>query len=151
MNLEKITDIFKKLKKVAVWGKFDKLHQGQLEFLRHARELGNELYVVVIPDEKVKENSGGLPTKTAEARKRELIRLDFVTDAYVDCLNDGLQSILTLRPDVFAFGHDQKTQWEEQLQQYLSAQGLCTKYTYLRIYNNGTHAKDLKRRAEFSH
>lgn len=132
------------MKKVAVWGKFDGLHQGQLEFLKHARELGDELYVVVVPDKKVKENSNELPVKTAEARKRELIGLDFITDVYVDCLSDGLQSILTLRPDVFAFGHDQKTQWEEQLQKYLSSQGLHPQYVYLGIYNNGTHAKDTK-------
>lgn len=136
------------MKRVAVWGKFDKLHQGQLEFLRHAGGLGDELYVVVIPDEKVKENSGELPAKTAEARKRELIGLDFVTDVYIDCLSDGLQSILALRPDVFTFGHDQKTQWEKQLQKYLPSQGLHPEYVYLGIYNNGTHAKDLKRRVE---
>lgn len=139
-----------KLKKVAVWGKFDGLHQGQLEFLKHARELGDELYVIVIPDEKVRENSSNRPVKSAEERKRELIGLDFITDAYVDCLSYGLQSILKLRPDVFAFGHDQKTKWEEQLQNYLSSQGLRPEYIYLKSYNNGIHSKDIKRRAEFS-
>lgn len=138
------------MKRVVVWGKFDGLHQGQLEFLRHARELGGELYVLVIPDEKVKENSGELPAKTAEARKRQLIGLDFVTDVYVDCLSEGLQSIPALRPDVFAFGHDQKTRWEGQLQQSLSSQGLHPEYIYLGIYNNGIHTKDLRRRAELS-
>jgi len=137
-----------KLKKVAVWGKFDGTHQGHLEFLRHARELGDELYVVVIPDEKVRENSGEPPAKTAEARKRELIGLDFIRDVYVDSLSDGLQSILRLRPDVFAFGHDQKTQWEEKLQQYLSSQGLHLEYVYLGIYNNGIHTKDFRHRVE---
>jgi len=128
------------MKKVVVWGKFDGLHQGQLEFLRHARNLGNELYVIVIPDEKVKENTGRLPIKKAVERMDELIRLDIITDVYIDCLSDGLQSILKLKPDVFAFGHDQKTQWEKKLQQYLSSHGLNPEYVYLGIYSNGTHA-----------
>ncbi len=132
------------MKKVAVWGKFDGLHQGQLEFLRHARDLGDELYVVVIPNRKVKENSGELPAKTTEVRRRDLIELDVITNTYVDCLSDGLQSILTLRPDVFVFGHDQKTPWEEKLRQYLSSNGLHPEYVYLGIYNNGTHANDIK-------
>lgn len=132
------------MKKVAVWGKFDGLHPGQLEFLRHARDLGDELYAVVIPNGKVEENSGGLPAKTVEERRKELIGLEIITDAYIDCLSDGLQSILRLRPDVFAFGHDQRTQWEEKLQQYLFSQGLNPKYIYLEIYNNGIHANDLK-------
>ena len=132
------------MKKVAVWGKFDSLHKGHLEFLRHARELGNELYVVIIPDEKVKENSGRLPIKTKDARKRKLLELDFITDVYVDCLSEGLQSILKLRPDVFVFGHDQKTRWEEQLQNYLSSQGLHPEYVHLGIYDNGKHNRDTK-------
>ncbi len=136
------------MKKVAVWGKFDGLYQGQLEFLRHARELGDELYAVVIPDEKVRENSGELPAKTAEIRRKGLIGLDIITDAYVDSLCMGLQSILRLRPDIFAFGHDQQTRWEEKLQQYLSSNGLHPEYVYLGIYNDGIHASDIKRQAE---
>jgi len=132
------------MRKIVVWGKFDGLHQGQLEFLRHAKNLGNELYVIVIPDEKVRENTGKLPTKKAKERRDRLTGLDIITDVYIDCLSDGLQSILKLRPDVFAFGHDQKTQWEEKLQHYLSSQGLNPKYVYLGIYSNRTHASDPK-------
>ncbi len=36
--------------KVACWGKFDGLHDGHLEFLRHARNLGDGLYVVCSSD-----------------------------------------------------------------------------------------------------
>ena len=132
------------MKKVAVWGKFDRLHPGHLKFLEQARELGDELYVVIIPDEKVKENSGELPKKTAAIRRKELLGLDIITNAYIDSLNDGLESILRLRPDIFAFGHDQRTRWEEELQQYLSSKGLYLEYVYLKSYHNGLHSKDIR-------
>ena len=60
------------MKKVAVWGKFNKLHKGQIEFFRHAKELGDELYVIIIPDEKVRENSGRLPVESVEERRRKI-------------------------------------------------------------------------------
>lgn len=41
--------------KVAVLGKFDGLNKGQLEFLSHAKELGDELYAVAISNNKFKE------------------------------------------------------------------------------------------------
>jgi len=131
------------MKKVIVWGKFDGLHDGHLEFLRRAGELGDELYVVVIPDRKVQENSGMLPREVAGNRKEKLCGLDFVSNVYIDCLDDGLNSVLNLKPDVFVFGHDQMTQWEERLQKYLSSNGLFPEYVYLGVYNEGIHAKDI--------
>lgn len=99
-------------KKVAVWGKFDGLHQGHIEFLRHARNLGDELYVILMPDEVVKEK-GKLP---AEERKQGLLKLEFVKGVFIDSFDrTGLSSILELKPDIFAFGHDQNTKWESKL------------------------------------
>ncbi len=97
----------------------------------------------MIPDEKVKENSRSLPEKTAETRRRELIELDMISEAYVDSLNDGLESILKLKPDIFAFGHDQQTRWEERLQKYLSSNGLNPEYVCLGVYNNGIHSSEI--------
>jgi len=131
------------MKKIVVWGKFDGLHDGHLEFLRKAKELGDELYVIIIPDEKVKENSGKNPGRTLEVRKRELLGLDIVADIYIDCLDDGLKSVLDLRPDFFVFGYDQKTKWEERLQEHLSSNGIFPKYVCLGVYSEGVHARDI--------
>lgn len=132
------------MKKVAVWGKFDGLHQGHLEFLRRAKSLGNELYIIVIPDEKVLENSGRVPRKQAEERRKELMQLDFIKDVYIDSLSNGLHSILELKPDIFVFGYDQKTEWEKKLKHYLASYGLFPEYIYLDIYNNGVHSSDFR-------
>jgi len=130
-------------KKIIVWGKFDEIHNGHLEFLKNARKLGDELYIVIIPDKKVKENSGNLPVKTAKLRKKMLVELNFVTDVYIDCLSDGLKSVLKLNPDVFVFGHDQKTKWEKQLKEYFSFVGLDLDYVYLGVYNKGIHSSSI--------
>src|SRR3989344_9024202 len=133
------------MKKVAVWGKFDGLHKGHIEFLRHARELGDELYVIIISDNAVKENTGKFPEKIAEKRKEDLLKLGFMNEVYLShSFKNSLEFILRLKPDIFAFGHDQKTKWEEQLQNYLSSKNLHLKYIHLEVYYNGIHASNLK-------
>ena len=132
-------------KKVAVWGVFDQLHEGHLEFLKNASKLGNELYVIIVPDKAVKENKDKSPINNAEERKNMILELDFVEGAYVDCLSSGLESILNLKPDIFAFGHDQNTKWEQQLKNYLQQKGLRPEYVHLSIYNQGEHGSDLKK------
>lgn len=131
--------------KVAVWGTFGELHSGHVKFLEYAKALGNELYVVIVPNRVVKKNKGKIPKKSAEERKKALLKLDFVKEAYVDCLSDGLESIINLKPDIFAFGHDQRTEWEKQLRDYLKENGLFLEYIYLPAYNTGKHSSDLKK------
>jgi cytidyltransferase-like protein len=136
------------MKKVLVWGKFDGLHEGHLQFLKHARELGDELYVLIIPDSAVLENENERPEHKAEYRKETLSKLDFITGVFIDSFDNGLLSILKLKPDIFAFGHDQRTKWEERLQHFLSSKRLYPQYVYLGVYNNGIHASDIKYQSE---
>ena len=132
------------MKNVAVWGKFEGLHKGHIEFLKHARDLGDQLYVVILPD-KILRGHKSIVNREAEERRQDILGLEFVSEVYIDSLCEGLSSILELKPDIFALGHDQKTQWEKKLKQYLSSKGLHPEYVYLGIYNNGIHANDLKR------
>ncbi len=134
------------MKKVVVWGKFDVLHEGHLEFLRNAKLLGDELYVVVIPDYAVKQNSQKMPKRTAIQRKEELMKLYFIKEVYIDSLDDGLLSIIKLKPDIFIFGHDQKTIWEDKLKQYLALKNIKCEYLHLGVYNDGLHLQDFKER-----
>jgi FAD synthetase len=128
--------------KVAVWGVFDNLHPRHIEFLRKAKALGDELYVVVIPDLFVKENKKYLPANNSAERRKKLLNLDFVKDAYVDCLTYGLESILNLKPDIFAFSHDQKSKWEAQLKDYLDRHSLFPKYVHMSVYNEDKHGSN---------
>lgn len=131
-------------RKVAVWGRFDELHDGSIKFLRNAKELGDELYIVIIPNKVYEDYKEKMPKNNAEVRKNNLLNLGFVKNVFIDCLKDGLESILDLKPDVFAFGHDQKTKWEEQLKDYLKQKGLSPEYVYLTVYNAGKHGSDLE-------
>ena len=132
------------MKKVVVWGKFDTLHEAHTEFLKNAKNLGDELYVVVIPDNLVIENTGKPPKKTAEERKYKLKELNFIKEVYIDSLTNGLDSILNLKPDIFAFGYDQKTKWEEQVKQYLSANRIYPRYIRLKTHNKEVHSSNLR-------
>lgn len=132
------------MKKVVVWGKFDGLHQGHYEFLKNARSLGDELYCVVIPDKAVLDNKGNLPNYSAQERRDKLKELDFIKEVYIDSLEEGLLSIVRLKPDVIALGYDQKTVWEEKLRRHLSSNGINPEYVWLEVYNNGIHSTHLR-------
>lgn len=132
------------VKKIAVWGTFDKLHDGHMEFLKQAKKQGHELYVVIIPDDCVEENKKKAPANNSIKRKINILNLDFVRGAYIDCLSEGLESILALEPDIFVFGHDQKTKWEKQLKDYLQEKGLSPAYVHLKAYNTRRHGSDIK-------
>jgi len=67
---------------VAVWGTFDGLHAGHIEFLRRASELGN-LYVLVVPDQAVLANKGQYPVYSEESRRSAIARLPFVKACFV--------------------------------------------------------------------
>ncbi|MDD5133363.1 MAG: adenylyltransferase/cytidyltransferase family protein [Candidatus Nanoarchaeia archaeon] len=133
------------MKKVLVWGTFDGLHKGHLEFLKNAKSLGDKLYIIIIPDKAVKENKGKYPIKNAEERKKELLKLKFVTEVYSGLYEENLKYILKLKPEVVIFGYDQKTKWEENLKKTLSSKGIFPEYIYLEEYNNGIHSSDLNK------
>jgi len=59
-------------KRVIVFGVFDYFHPGHLFFLKKAKELGGELFVVVAQDEVVKNIKGNLPDNDIETRKRNI-------------------------------------------------------------------------------
>ena len=92
--------------RVMATGVFDILHTGHLYFLHQARELGDELVVVVARD------------ITAKKRKREPIvpehlRLEMVRGlkpvdmAFLGGTEDYYRIVEVLKPDIIALGYDQ--------------------------------------------
>jgi FAD synthetase len=129
-------------KKVVVWGTFDMLHEGHLEFLKNASSYG-ELYVIVVPDEVVMNNKHHLPAQNHFKRKEKLERLDFVKRVYIDCVEYGLESIEIINPDYFCVGYDQLTVWEDVLSNLFDSKNINAEIIRLNIYANGLHTTDI--------
>jgi FAD synthetase len=131
--------------RVVVYGTFDLLHQGHIEFLKGARGYCNWLGVILIPERYVKENKGVLPLHTMNERRCNLLRTGFVDAVFADSLSEGLASLNTIRPDLFCLGYDQTTIWEEKLEGHLSMRLPGCQIKRLPMFAGGIHSRSLRR------
>ena len=98
-----------KQNRVLVFGTFDLLHPGHLSFLRQARKLGRELYVVVARDKNSEKLKGKHPIQNEQFRLNAIAKLPFVTKALLGQieLSHRYKLVLELEPDIIALGYDQ--------------------------------------------
>jgi len=131
--------------RVVVYGSFDLLHQGHIEFLKAARSNCNWLGAILIPERYVKENKGVLPVHTMNERRCHILGTGIVDAVFVDSLSEGLVSLDAIRPDLFCLGYDQTTIWEEKLEKHLSMRLPCCQIKRLPMYAGGVHSRTLRR------
>jgi FAD synthetase len=94
--------------RVLVGGVFDLLHVGHLHFLKQARELGDELVVIVASDETVRKNKRREPINPAEDRAEVLRSLKYVDEVYIGAPGSiDFELVKRINPDVVAVGPDQ--------------------------------------------
>ncbi|MGD0719385.1 MAG: adenylyltransferase/cytidyltransferase family protein [Thermoplasmata archaeon] len=92
--------------RVMATGVFDLLHPGHLYFLTEARRLGDELVVVVARDQTARrlKHEPYVP----EMIRREMVEaLKPVDRAILGSPTDIYQTVVEVRPDLIALGHDQ--------------------------------------------
>ena len=109
--------------KILTFGTFDLLHEGHISYLKQAKELGSELYVLVACDEAVKWAKKRLPEESAEKRLAQVEKLPFVDRAWigepVSKVSDYLRPILEIKPDIICLGYDQALKEEKWLRDEL--------------------------------
>lgn len=92
--------------RVMATGVFDILHLGHLHYLLQAKELGDELVVVVARDSTVKRMKH--EPVTPEEMRRELVdALKPVDSAILGHEGDIYRTVEDVRPDIIALGWDQ--------------------------------------------
>ncbi|MEW6115274.1 MAG: adenylyltransferase/cytidyltransferase family protein [Nitrospirota bacterium] len=95
--------------RVVCAGTFDHLHPGHVDFLKQAKDLGDELVVIVARDETVKRIKGFLPSHNEELRKSNVEGTRIPTLVILGNLDTDLFRIITeLKPDIIALGYDQR-------------------------------------------
>jgi len=96
-------------RKVLAFGSFDLIHPGHLFYLRKARALGTELEVIVARDDNILHWKGHEPVHSEKTRL-EVVRALKPVDKAILGLKTGnrLNSILKVKPEIVALGHDQK-------------------------------------------
>jgi len=94
-------------KKVIIFGTFDGLHAGHLNFFKQARKLGDELIVVVARDINVKKNKGKMSRFSETKRLTALLAMNVGDSVILGQICDPYAVIRKYKPDIIALGYDQ--------------------------------------------
>ncbi|WP_054840902.1 adenylyltransferase/cytidyltransferase family protein [Thermococcus peptonophilus] len=95
--------------RVLVGGVFDILHVGHIHFLKQAKELGDELVVIVAHDETVRMQKRRDPINPPAEDRAELLRaIRYVDEVYIGTPGTiDIELVKRIDPDVIAIGPDQ--------------------------------------------
>lgn len=95
------------MRTVLVFGTFDGLHPGHIDFLKQAKNYGDRLEAVVALDDTVIKVKGHAP-KRSELERLEAIRQTGLVDAArLGNRSDRYQVIREVKPSVICLGYDQ--------------------------------------------
>jgi len=101
------------MKKVMVFGTFDKLHPGHLDFLRQARTYGDYLSVVIARDKNVFKFKNKIPGDGEALRKEKISELELVDKAMLGQIRNIYNVITRNKPDIICLGYDQRVDAKE--------------------------------------
>ena len=122
--------------RVMASGVFDILHPGHLRYLQEAKDLGDELVVVVATDATVRRRKH--EPITPENMRLELISaLRMVDKAYLGSDGDMFGVVERIRPDIIALGYDQNFE-EGKIEEAMAERGLSVEVVRL-----SQHGEDL--------
>lgn len=95
------------LKTVMAFGTFDLFHAGHENYLRQAKELGDQLIVIIARDETVKKIKGRAPVNNEHERMKKVKASGIADKVVLGYKDDKYKVLKKFRPDVIALGYDQ--------------------------------------------
>jgi FAD synthetase len=120
--------------RVLATGTFDILHPGHILYLTKAKELGDELFVIVSRDSMVQHKSK--PILPEQQRLQVVQALEMVDHAELGSERDIFEPLKLIKPDIIALGFDQYFD-ENKLQQDLERRHIPSKVIRLRNHDSG--------------
>lgn len=121
--------------KVMVFGTFDRLHKGHLNFFKQARALAESpfLIVSVARDVNVTKIKGKKPYLNERQRLNAVKKCALVDKAVLGGTTNYLPHIIREKPNIIALGYDQGN-YIQNLQAKLAKSGLRVKVVRLKPY-----------------
>jgi len=122
------------MKKVLVFGTFDGLHEGHLNFFKQAKEFGDYLVVVVGRDSTILKTKGR-PPKFGEHERLKAVQECGLVDA-ARFGNENMSPYVVVKevsPDVICLGYDQ-THFTDKLDGWIKENGLHIEIHRLEAY-----------------
>jgi FAD synthetase len=134
--------------KVLIFGTFDHLHPGHLNFLTQAKALGDQLIVSVALDDVVENLKGHRPSQTLSVRMAALRQARLSDEIIPGDANLGAYTVIQeQRPDLVAFGYDQ-TELFKDFQRFQQVTGDVTPIVVLKPYRPDIYKSSLRRLAK---
>ncbi len=131
-------------KRIMVFGTFDGLHPGHLNFFKQAKKIAKNsvLIVSIARDKNVKKIKGTLPLSN-EKHRMNLVKKSVLVDKVVlSGLNSYLRHIVKERPDIIALGYDQNF-YVKNLKKDLQNKGLVVKIVRMKSYKKNIFKNSL--------
>ncbi len=130
--------------KVMVFGTFDGVHKGHLDFFRQARRLARNSYLIVsiARDKNVVKIK---KRKTFHSEKERLIlvkKIKLVDKVILGSLNNYLANILKEKPQIIALGYDQKV-FVSELRAEIKKKKIDLKIVRLKPYKQNIYKNSL--------
>jgi FAD synthetase len=142
-------------KKIMVFGTFDGLHKGHLNFFKQARALKTLvpgqarllhqfpfLIVSIARDKNVFKIKGKYPNLPERARMVLVEKCKLVDRVVLSGIKNHLPHIIKIRPDIIALGYDQKA-YVQNLKKDLKNKGIFTKIVRLKPYKEKIYKNHL--------
>mgnify|MGYP001597602611 CR=1 FL=1 len=126
------------------FGTFDRLHPGHISYFCQAKELGEEVVVVVARDATVLDVKGQLPSMNEQDRLQAVAAHEIVTSAHLGNPYDSFQIIDDLKPDILLLGYDQRA-FTESLKERLAERGIHVHIMRAKPYRSDVYKSSLLR------
>ena len=135
----------KNIVKIMVFGTFDGLHLGHLNFFKQARSLGGPkvtLIVSIARDKNVKRIKKNLPTMGEKKRMMLVKNSKLVDKVVLSGITNYVPHIVRESPDIIALGYDQNN-YVQNLKKDLKNKGLKVKIVRLKPYKEKIYKNSL--------
>ncbi len=127
-----------------VFGTFDGLHKGHLNFFKQAKRFmkNSSLIVSIARDKNVFKIKGKFPSKNEKERMKLVKNYLLVDKTVLSGASDHLPHILKEKPDIIALGYDQKF-YTKNLKKDLKSKGLLVKIVRLKPHKTDIYKNSL--------
>ncbi len=121
--------------KIMVFGTFDGLHKGHINFFKQAKKFMKSSFLIVsiARDKNVLRLKGKYPDKNEQTRMILVKKCKLVDKVVLSGIKNHLPHIIKMCPDIIALGYDQKA-YVKNLKKDLKNKGILVKVVRLKPY-----------------
>lgn len=116
-----------------VFGTFDGVHEGHLDFFRQAKKLGDYLVVIIARDENILRIKKHLPERGERQRLSDMRKVRMANEVMLGDKKDPFRLIKKIKPDMICLGYDQKA-YTKNLKEELKKRGLNSQIFRAKAY-----------------